>query len=174
MSKVKKTKLASYGFQEAGEWFLNTSVKSGLGFQLKLYAAEKVLYAFEVQDEVKYIGICREQDFKTRLKDYQYQGAQEKGGSTNKYVATKIKEHLQAGQTVSILALMPSNDLKFHDLHIDLIAGLEKPLISLCDPDWNKEPKRTRGKLVRQALRRLTNDQIRSLQESIKKSSQVG
>lgn len=173
MSKVKKAKLAAYGFQEAGRWFLNTKVKSGLGFELNLYTAQKVIYAFEVQGEVKYIGTCREQDFKTRLKDYQYQGAQEKGGSTNKFVATKIKEHLQAGQTVSILALMPNNDLKFHDLHIDLIAGLEKPLINLCDPDWNKEPKRTREKLARQELRRLTTDQIRSLSESIEKSSQV-
>ncbi|MCD6391516.1 MAG: hypothetical protein J7L92_05970 [Dehalococcoidia bacterium] len=149
MSKVKKAKLASCGFQEAGRWFISTNVKSGLGFQLKLYPAEKVVYAFEVQDEVKYIGIRREQDFKTRLKAYQYQGAQEKGGSTNKYVATKIKEHLQAGQAVNILALMPSNDLKFHDLHIDLIAGLEKPLISLCDPDWRSPNERVQSLSVK-------------------------
>ena len=102
-------------------------------------------------------------------------------------MATRIKECLQAGQAVDILALKPDENLKFHDLDIDLTAGLEKPFISLCDPDWNRELRRTREKHIRQALpglrslvkkgdveglrnRGFTNDQIRLLFESAEKS----
>lgn len=170
IGKASKTTIASYGFLEVGRWSLSKRVKSGITFTLELYGAERVVYAFEVSDEVKYVGICREQDFKTRMRDYQNQGAQEKGGSTNKYVATRIKECLEARQAVNILALKPNESFRFHDLDIDLIAGLEKPLISLCDPDWNRELRRTRGKLVRQTLRSLTNDQLQSLKKSLEKS----
>jgi len=186
MVKVGKTMLAPYGFVEAGRWALNQNVKSGIGFALELYGSERVIYAFVVKNEVKYVGACREQGFNTRMKDYQYQGAQEKGGGTNKYVATRIKECLQTGQVVDILALKPDENLKFHDLDIDLVAGLEKPFIRVCDPDWNREPRRTREKHMRQALpglmslvkkgdveglrnRGLTKDQIRLLFESAEK-----
>jgi hypothetical protein len=183
MATVSKTTLAQYGFVKAGLWALKETLKSGIVFMLELFATERVIYAFVVDDEVKYVGACREQDFKTRMKDYQYQGAQERGGSTNKHVATRIKECLQAGQVVEILALKPDENLVFHNLAIDLVAGLEKPLISLCDPEWNREPRRTREKRMRQALPGLmrltqkgdieslrsvglTDDQIRLLSES--------
>jgi hypothetical protein len=152
MAKVSKTTLTPYGFAEAGRWFLKESLKGGISFTLERFPMERVIYAFVVDGEVKYVGVCREQDFKTRMKDYQYQGAQEKGGSTNKRVAARIKECLQAGQGVEILALKPDKKLMFHDLEIDLVTGLERPLIALCDPDWNKEPERTRQRRMRQAL----------------------
>jgi hypothetical protein len=187
MVEVSKTTLAAYGFVEAGRWALNQNVKSGIKFTLERYGTERVVYAFVVQDVVKYLGACREQDLRAQMKDYQYQGAQEKGGGTNKHVATKIKESLQAGQVVDIVALKPDDDLKFRDLDVDLVAGLEKPFISLCNPDWNREPRRTRQKQLRQALpelvrlvkkgdmeglrnRGLTNDDIQSLSESVEKS----
>jgi hypothetical protein len=187
MAKVSDATLAQYGFVGAGQWALNENVKSGIGFALELYRAERVIYAFVVQNEVKYVGACREQDFNTRMKDYQYQGAQEKGGGTNKHVATRIKECLQAGQIVDIVALKPDDNLKFGDLDIDLVAGLEKPFISLCNPDWNREPKRTRQKHMRQAMpelvrlvkkrdmeglrnQGLTNDEIQLLSALVEKS----
>jgi hypothetical protein len=170
MGKASKATLASYGFLEAGRWSLSKAVKSGITFTLELYREERVVYAFEVADEVKYIGICREQDFKTRMRAYQNQGAQKKGGSTNKHVATRIRECLEAGQDVNILALKPNQSIKFHDLDIDLIAGLEKPLINLCDPDWNRELKRTREKLMRRTLQNLTNDQLQSLKKLLEES----
>ena len=50
--------LNNYGFVEAGNWKLKERVKSGVTFELYNFKEERVAYAFVIDDEVKYIGVC--------------------------------------------------------------------------------------------------------------------
>ena len=69
------TKLARYGFAEAGQWRLSERTKSGITFELTRLADRRVIYAFVAGGEVKYIGIC-EKDTTTlrkRMTSFKYQ-----------------------------------------------------------------------------------------------------
>jgi hypothetical protein len=50
--------LSEYGFVEVGEWKLKEGLRSGVTFDLHNFEKERVVYAFVVDDEAKYVGVC--------------------------------------------------------------------------------------------------------------------
>ena len=89
----------------------------------------------------KYIGICEKNT--TTLKDRMGRYKNLQGGSanregTNQTIARLIKQGLTEGQVVHILAMRPTAVYRFVDLEVDLVKGLENPLIGRFDPEWNK------------------------------------
>ncbi|HFE66730.1 MAG TPA: hypothetical protein ENJ93_05660 [Chloroflexi bacterium] len=125
----------TFGFQEVGEWSLDGQLKSGVRFHLKHLCDERVIYAYRVNDAVKYIGICdnTETTLKNRMERYQSRT----GAGTNARIAGLIKECLEKGQKVKILAWKPETSPNFKGLQIDLVKGLENPLIHKIEPEWN-------------------------------------
>jgi hypothetical protein len=122
------------GFREIGECKLDEELESGVRFRVNEMYDERVVYAFTIDGEVKYIGICEKT--KTTLKErmMRYQG---RVGSTNKRIAESIKDCLMDGKKVRILALKPDTGIEFKGLRIDLVKGLENPLIQEAVPEWN-------------------------------------
>ena len=127
--------LLQLGFQEVGQWQLDGNLKSGVCFSLNAFHNDRVVYGYTVEGEVKYIGVCEkiETTLKDRLRRYQSMT----GGSTNARIAGLIKECLLAGKEVKILALKPNTEIRFHGLRVDLVKGLENPLLQETDPEWN-------------------------------------
>jgi hypothetical protein len=60
------------------------------------------------------------------------------GAGTNERIATKIKECLEKGEAVKIFALKPELSCDYKGLSVDLVKGLENPLIERLQPEWNK------------------------------------
>lgn len=50
--------LNNYGFVEVGKWELKESLKSGITFNLHEFKEYRVVYAFMIDDVVKYVGVC--------------------------------------------------------------------------------------------------------------------
>ena len=136
--------LERYGFVEAGRWVLSDRVKSGIAFELNTPGDRRVVYAFVVADEPRYIGICEKDTttLKDRLKRYKgRQGPRRKrpgGENTNQRNARLIRQHLEAAEPVLIYALAPAPGCSFVDLQVDLVKGLENPLIARFEPEWNR------------------------------------
>lgn len=124
-----------YGFVEVGHWHLKESVKSGITFQLSRLRNQRVLYAFTVSDDPKYIGVCEKST--TSLKDRMGRYQSRAGKGTNKRIAKEIRDSLTRGEPVKILALNPEISLRYRDLHVDLVKGLENPLLDKVRPGWN-------------------------------------
>jgi len=127
--------LNNYGFVEVGEWKLEESLKSGVTFELYNFKEERVGYAFVVADEVKYIGVCNNTSTTLKNRMSRYQGLQ--GAGTNKRIANKMKDCLKRGKAVKIFALKPESAFQYKGLNVDLIKGLENPLIDKLKPEWN-------------------------------------
>jgi len=127
--------LDKYDFVEIGEWKLKKGLKSGITFKLNKFEDERVIYAFVVDDKVKYIGVC--ENSTTTIKDRISRYKSLQGAGTNERIAGKIKDCLKDGRTVRIFALKPKSTLLYKDLKIDLIKGLENPLIKKLNPEWN-------------------------------------
>ena len=136
--------LEQYGFVHVGQWVLCDSVKSGVSFKIDQLANARVVYAFVVNDEVKYIGICEKNSttLKHRLNRYkslQGRGRITEGGeNTNQHNVRLIKECLAAGDVVLIYALEPSHKFEIANVQVDLVKGLENPLIVKFTPPWNR------------------------------------
>jgi len=128
-------KLDNYGLIEVGEWKLKESLKSGITFELNRFKGERVIYVFVVENEVKYIGICNNST--TTLKDRMNRYKNLQGGSTNERIVKEIKDYLKQGKDVKIFALKPDSTVQYNGLNIDLVKGLENPLIEKLKPDWN-------------------------------------
>jgi len=126
--------LTDYGFVSAGKWTLNNRVKSGISFELCDLKDERVIYAFTVDNDVKYIGICDTTNttLKNRMNRYQSMI----GAGTNERLAKQIKRLLEQGKTVRIYALKPDTQIQHKGLNIDLIKGLENPLIDKLRTEW--------------------------------------
>lgn len=119
--------LRKYGFVLAGHWITKKTNYSGITFKLKQLSSERVIYAFVVGSKVKYIGICEKdtRNLNNRMGGYRsYQG-----NSTNRRIANKIKRELQSKRKVKIYALRPATTIEFKNIKIDLVKGLENPLI---------------------------------------------
>jgi len=136
MSQVRE--LEKIGFVKVGKWYFNE--KGQLSFVINKMEKERVLYAFVIESEVKYIGSCEERKttFKERMKRYKYK----QGTGTNKRIHEKIESVFSKGKEVKIFAFCPSKNFKFKDLNIDLVRGLEYPLIERFNPEWNKAGKK--------------------------------
>lgn len=124
-------RLEDYDFEEVGRWHIDYRIKSGINFHIT--KNERVIYAFEVNGEVKYIGICEKTTLGDRLKEYKYQTT-----TSEAHIANEIKKYLDLKKDVKIYALKPKSECKFKDLDVDLIKGLENPLINKFKPEWNR------------------------------------
>lgn len=117
---------------------MSNKVKSGISFKItnQQPERERVGYAFIVDGEVKYIGVCESST--TTLKDRMSRYKNWQGGGTNKRIAKKIKGCLENKRVVKIFALNPRSPCKYNDLDVDLVKGLENPLIEKLEPKWNR------------------------------------
>ncbi|WP_286293100.1 hypothetical protein [Methylomarinovum tepidoasis] len=129
--------LEAFGFTEAGYCALDASLKSQVRFRLERLADVRAIYAFVVNDSIRYIGICESE--KTTLKDRmgRYQGLV--GAGTNERIVGLIKNCLQAGQAVRIFAWIPKVRLRLDGMDVDQIKGFENPLIQRFEPEWNNK-----------------------------------
>lgn len=135
---MKLEDLKSIGFEEVGYWELHEGPRSRINFALNNMQNERTIYAFCVDGESKYVGICQEDhtSLKNRMKRYKYMA----GSGTNKRIAELILKSLMEKQAIAIYALKPTEELKFHGIEIDLIKALEYPLISRLNnhSSWNR------------------------------------
>ncbi len=127
--------LNNYGFVEVGKWKLNEHLRSGVAFELYRFKEKRVVYAFVIDAEVKYIGVCDNTSTTLKNRMSRYQSLQ--GAGTNERIANKIKDCLNRGKAVKIFALKPESTLQYKGLNVDLVKGLENPLIERLKPEWN-------------------------------------
>jgi len=128
--------LSTYGFVPAGEWIKRATVKSGIAYKLTTFASNRVIYSFVVDDTPKYIGICEKDT--TTLNDRMGRYKNMQGAGTNERISIEIKQALDQGNKVEIYALKPTIKHDFVDLQVDLVKGLENPLIAKFKPEWNR------------------------------------
>lgn len=141
--KVNQMELINYGFVYAGKWILCDKYTHGMNFGLNPNVRDiRAIYAFMVDNQVKYIGKCDtiNQTFKGRMTNYRGKV----GGSTTAQVPDKIKDSLQNCCSVEIFALSPECKLQYKGLDVDLVDGLEKALIKKFETleahgGWNKQ-----------------------------------
>lgn len=127
--------LVRFGFVQVGNWLIDTALKSGIRFRLDALQDERVIYAFTVDGQVKYVGVCNSSDTTLKERMTRYQGTM--GAGTNERIANLIRNAISEGRVVSILAWRPDRSLEFNGLRVDLIKGLENPLIEVLKPGWN-------------------------------------
>jgi len=127
--------LTEYGFLEAGEWLLSDGPRSGIDFRLNALKHERVIFAFVVNGEAKYLGIC--QGSEVTLRDRMDRFKNLVGDGTNERVAVEIRKVLEAGTRVKILAFRPPA-MQYKGLEVDLVSGLKNTLIQAVSPAWNK------------------------------------
>jgi len=108
----------------------------GIQFTLSQLQTARVLYAFETDGTVRYVGVCSVSTVTLKDRMSRYRGGV--GGGTNKRVAGLIKQELNAGTIVNIWALAPKS-VGWKGLAVDLVKGLENPLINALKPDWNRQ-----------------------------------
>ncbi|MFC1616763.1 hypothetical protein ACFL2K_00925 [Candidatus Margulisiibacteriota bacterium] len=125
----------NYNFVKVGKWKLKDSLKSGVAFELFKFEEERVIYAFVADNKTKYIGICDNTNTTLKKRMSRYQGRQ--GSGTNERIANKIKDYLKQEKVVEILALKPESTLQYKGLNVDLVKGVENPLIEELKPEWN-------------------------------------
>jgi len=122
-----------YGFVEVGKWVLKESLRSKITFKLYGFENVRVIYAFVVGDEVTYIGVCNSYNttLRKRMNSQRY----------NNIVANKIEKALRQDKSVKIFAMKPDEVYMYKDLKVDLVKGLETPLIKefKSDKKWNKQ-----------------------------------
>jgi hypothetical protein len=127
--------LTAYGFIECGEWVLSDRSRSGVDFRLHALKHERVIFAFVVNGEAKYLGIC--QGSEVMLRDRMDRFKNLVGGGTNERVAVEIRKLLDAGTRVKILGLDPPT-MQYKGLEVDLVSGLKSSLIQRVNPAWNR------------------------------------
>jgi hypothetical protein len=127
--------LTEYGFVEAGEWLLSNGRRSGIDFRLDVLEYERVLFAFVVQGEAKYLGICQGRD--TSLRDRMDRFKNLVGAGANERIALEIRKLLEQDRRVKILAFKPPG-MQYKGLQVDLVAGLKSSLIEAVNPAWNR------------------------------------
>ena len=130
-------KLSNFGFVEVGEWVTDKNSSCGINFKLNRYEDDRVLYAFVVEGEVKYVGICKSDSTTLKKRMKRYIQNRTLSNSTNTRIIEKIKECLEKKGKVKIFGLKPILPLTYQDLGIDLVAGLEIPLIKELNSPWN-------------------------------------
>ncbi|OGO64948.1 MAG: hypothetical protein A2029_01015 [Chloroflexi bacterium RBG_19FT_COMBO_47_9] len=131
----EKIPLSEFGFQKVGYCTLNINLKNGISFILEKLMNERVIYAFVIDDEVKYIGVCDTTNtmLKNRMGRYQQMTA----SGTNERITRNIIDCLTQGKIASIWALLPDCNYEYKGIKVDPIKGLENPLIQHFHPEWN-------------------------------------
>ena len=128
--------LRRYGFIRVGAWTIKRGLRSGISFQIDPLKDERVIYAFVVNKKTKYIGICENRKTCLLSRMNRYKSMQ--GSGTNEHIAKLIRKALQEKKTVEIYALNPQPSKHYKGLSVDLVKGLENPLIAKAKPEWNR------------------------------------
>ena len=133
--------LEDIGFLNVGEWKINQD-NNRIYFDIddKYLNEVHLLYAFAVNETVRYIGIT-ENTLKNRMSLYKSGHNEKSSGSTNKNVYKQIKELLENKYTVNIYLLKDVAPCTFGGYEISLATGIEKSLIKAFDFEktlWNK------------------------------------
>lgn len=128
--------LYDYKFTRVGHWEKSRTVKSGVTFVLNALKRERVIYSFVINVEPKYIGICEKDT--TTLCDRMNRYKNQQGAGTNERISNKIRDELDKGLQVEIYALKPNECIKYMGVKLDLVKGLENPLILEFKPEWNR------------------------------------
>ena len=133
------TEIRRVGFEDVGRWALNNGTIIPVGddanrLQHLLDDYPQALYAFCVNNEVKYIGKTV-RTLRQRFQGYRFPGARADG--PNVRCNAEIRQALGDGCEVIILALPNRAPLKWGRFSINLAAGLEDALIEDIQPDWN-------------------------------------
>lgn len=132
--------LLKIGFKKAGSWQLNPENRIKYVVENKYLILEHLLYAFESDSIVRYIGIT-ENTLKNRMSLYKSGHNEKSSGSTNKKVYKQIKELLENKKDVNIYILKDVAPCTFGGYEISLATGIEKSLIKAFDFEkslWNK------------------------------------
>src|SRR5690606_34493145 len=82
---------------------------------------------------VMYVGKTA-RSIRERFMGYRFPG---RGQATNIRCNHRIRAHLDAGDAVRILVLVPTSSLQWGSFALDLAAGLEDSLIRHFQPPWN-------------------------------------
>ena len=124
-------KLLDIGFEQAGHW---TFERGDLHFELNKFATRNnVLYAFVVNNDVKYVG----KTIKTLTQRMRWYKKPSQTQITNVRNNLNILECLQSGHVVDIYVLPDSGLMKYGVFHLNLAAGLEDSIIKIMRPEWN-------------------------------------
>ena len=139
MEDIKE--LQTFGFELVGKWFLDYNDKINFDIDNSTLAIEDVLYAFEAQGIIKYVGIT-EQSVRSRMINYK-SGHEDNmsSGTTNKIVNREIKKLLNGKINVSIYILKGEAICDYFGLRISLSTGIEKSLITKFNSNeqlWNR------------------------------------
>jgi hypothetical protein len=129
------TQLIAMGFTEVGSWQADDTLKSGIRFTLTSMHNSRAIYAYVVEQEVKYVGVC--DNTTTTLEDRMKRYQSLAGAGTNERIARLIQGELAEGRQVLIYAWAPHEEFHCCDLTVDLVKGLENPLIAKLEPGWN-------------------------------------
>lgn len=137
-------KLIHYGFKKVGAWELRKNRKgkeeikpifNGSNSDL---VSSRVIYAYVMGRAVKYIGICQGKNttLKKRLNRHHWK--------TNMKLKSvrSLRNGLKEERQIMIYAWMPKQDRIYKWLSIDLVKGLESPLIyrfKTIKNGWNKQ-----------------------------------
>jgi hypothetical protein len=133
MSKIKR--LEAIGFVYVGDWKASDSPDGILEWSPtnECPSTENVLYAFVIDDDVKYIGKSVK-TLKHRMRQYQKPGpTQSRNVRNNGYILNELGRN----KKVNVYALPDNGLLYYGEFHLNLAAGLEDSLIKLSDPPWN-------------------------------------
>jgi hypothetical protein len=137
---AKLARLIDFGFIFVGSWEISPT---GIDFTLLRFAEDSVLYAFAVEGDLRYIG--KAQQLSARMQAYKFPGkAVTEAENTNKANNRRIREQLDRGRRVKILAFRPAGPWEYRGVPIDLVAGMEEALIFELDPDWNDKARELR------------------------------
>ncbi len=132
--------LKNIGFWYVGYWIKNDKDKLNYQINKEDLMKENLLYAFESDSIVRYIGIT-ENTLKNRMSLYKSGHNEKSSGSTNKKVYKQIKELLENKKDVNIYILKDVAPCTFGGYEISLATGIEKSLIKAFDFEktlWNK------------------------------------
>lgn len=123
--------LEEINFEKAGNW---TIINGNLDYKLDKFSNEKsVLYAFVINDNVKYVGKTNNYLYK-RLYGYKKPNETQ---TTNFRINEKIRNLLSKNYKIDIYVFKNVKGFQFKSLDINLSAGLEDNIITHFNPDWN-------------------------------------
>jgi hypothetical protein len=125
-----KERLIELGFREIGYWSKDNDSIEYVISNCEDLKHKKVLYAFIIEDDIKYIGKTARK-IKSRLDNY-------KNSDSSQSTNTKCREKIldSAPNSVKIWLYIPMK-LQTLGFNINLAAGLEDSLIKQLEPEWN-------------------------------------
>jgi hypothetical protein len=132
--------LIKIGFRNIGHWHLAKDQKSHIECTIRpeYKNIKSTLYCFCVDNKPHYLGIT--DSLKDRLNNYKSGKEENKSGTTNKKVYTKILQVLNQNKNVNIYILIPKQKITYEGFDVCPYKGLEHTLIKHYDFDeiWNE------------------------------------